>query len=74
MINFLALVWRLITGPFVHDSILMLLFSLISYIPSAMIEENSMGTVPMTIRFAKLSIFINILFSAVCILIGLTMY
>lgn len=33
-------VWRLITGPFVHTSIINLLFSALSYVPSAMMEEE----------------------------------
>jgi hypothetical protein len=47
------------------------LFSVISYVPSAIQEENQMGTVAFTIRFFKLSIFVNILFCVVSILIAL---
>jgi hypothetical protein len=54
------------------DSMLTLLFCLISYVPSAILEENSMGTVPFAIRFFKLSAFINVLYSVVCGIIGLT--
>ena len=36
-----------------------------------MIEESQMGTVPMTIRFFKLSLFINILYVAVALALGL---
>ena len=62
--------WRLITGPFVHESFINLLFSVISYVPSAMQEENNMGTIAFTIRFFKLNLFINIIFSLVSILLG----
>jgi uncharacterized membrane protein len=48
-----------------------LLFSVISYVPSAMREEDGMGTVAFTIRFFKLSLFINVIFSVVSILIAL---
>lgn len=63
-------VWRLLTGPFVHESFINLLFSVISYIPSAMQEENNMGTVAFAIRFFKLSLFINLIFSLVSILLA----
>ena len=52
------------------DSIMTLLFSLFSFIPSAMIEEDSMGTVPYTIRFLKLNLIINVVYSVVAILLG----
>jgi membrane associated rhomboid family serine protease len=68
--KFYLLVWRLATGPFVHENFINLLFSVISYIPSAMQEENNMGTVPFALRFFKLSLFINVLFCLVSILIG----
>jgi membrane associated rhomboid family serine protease len=60
-------VWKLITGPFAHPQLLMLLFSLLSYIPSAIYEEKEMGTVPFTLRFFKLSLVINILFCSISI-------
>jgi len=56
------------------DSILALLFSLLSYTPSAVLEENNMGTVPFTVRFLKLSLFINVVFSAVGLLIGMFVF
>merc|ERR1712086_117174 len=39
-----------------------------------MIEENAMGTVPFAIRFLKLTIFINVLFSAVSLLLGFLVF
>jgi len=63
-------VWRILTGLFVVDGLLGWLFTLFSYIPSAMIEENSMGTVPFAIRFFKLTLFINVLFCALSIGLG----
>jgi uncharacterized membrane protein len=48
-----------------------LLFSVISYVPSAMQEENNMGTVAFAVRFFKLSLFIDFIFSLVSILLGL---
>ena len=65
-------VWKLITGPFAHGQLLNLLFSLLSYVPSAVYEEEDMGTVPFTIRFFKLSFFINVVFCAVAFLVGFT--
>jgi len=62
-----------VTGPYIHDSILALIFSLMSYVPSAIIEENSMGTVPFAIRFFKLTLFINLFYSVLCLVIGLTL-
>lgn len=67
-------VWKLVTGPFAHGQLLNLLFSLISYVPSAMYEEEEMGTVPFTIRFFKLSLFINVVFCALAFLAGFTIW
>lgn len=64
-------VWRLFTGTFVVDGLLSWLFTIFSYTPSAMVEENAMGTVPFAIRFFKLTLFINIVYSAVSIGLGL---
>ena len=63
--------WRLITGPFCHDSIINLLFSVISYVPSAVMEEKNMGTVAFTIRFWKLVLFMNVFYSILGIIGGL---
>ncbi len=52
---------------------LSLCFSLFSYIPSGMLEENTMGTVPFAIRFLKLSLLINLVFSVFCLVVGLTL-
>ena len=57
-----------------HDSLLNLLFSVISYIPSAMMEENNMGTVPFALRFFKLQVFINTVFAVVGALLGYLVY
>lgn len=67
-----SLVWRLITGPFVHEQFIQLLFSIISYVPSAIQEENQMGTVAFTVRFFKLSLFVNLIFSLFGIFLGMT--
>lgn len=61
------------TGTYVHPDILSLLFSLFSFIPSATLEENSMGTVPFALRFFKLSLVINVLYSTFCLIIGYTL-
>ena len=63
-------VWKLITGPFAHPQLLMLLFSLLSYIPSAVFEEKDMGTVPFTLRFFKLSLIINVLFVLISFMVA----
>jgi len=60
-------IWRWITGPFCHDNIINLLFSVISYVPSAVQEEKTMGTVPFTLRFFRLVLFMNIFYSAIMI-------
>jgi len=36
-----------------------------------MVEENAMGTVPFAIRFFKLTLFINVVYSVVAIALGL---
>jgi len=56
----------------VHEQFIQLLFSVISYVPSAIQEENNMGTVAFTIRFFKLSIFVDVIFSLLSILVGMT--
>ena len=53
-----------------HDSFLNLLFSVISYIPSAVMEENSVGTVPFALKFWKLQIFINVVFAILGTMLG----
>jgi hypothetical protein len=45
-----------------------------SFVPSATIEENNMGTVPFAIRFLKLSTFINAIHSAIALVLGLTIF
>ena len=50
-----------------------MLFSLFSFIPSATLEENTMGTVPFALRFFKLSLIINVLYSTFCLTIGYTL-
>lgn len=67
-------VWRIFTGPYVHPDIMTLLFSLFSYIPSGVVEENTMGTVPLAIRFFKLTVLINVLYSVFCLAVGLTLF
>jgi hypothetical protein len=62
-----------VTGTYVHPDLLTLLFSLFSFIPSATLEENSMGTVPFALRFFKLSLLINVLYSTFCLIFGLTL-
>jgi hypothetical protein len=48
----------------------MLLFSLLSYIPSAIYEEKDMGTVPFTLRFFKLSLIINMIFVLISFMVA----
>ena len=54
--------WRLITGPFVHPSILFLIFSLMSYMPTAVTQEKLDGTVKSCIRFFMIAFAIETLF------------
>jgi membrane associated rhomboid family serine protease len=63
-------VWRLLTGLFVSVGILMLLFSMISYVPQAMQIEQQIGTVRMFWRFLLLGLTINIIFTLLCALGG----
>ena len=50
----------------------MLIFSLFSYTPSALIEENSMGTVPFALRFLKLALFVNVVYTLVSLALAFT--
>ena len=63
-------IWRVFTGTFIHGQLLNLLFSLLSYMPTAVMEERSIGTVPFAVRFLKLSIFINGLFVVISLVLG----
>jgi len=65
------IVWRLFTGQFVHLDFFNLLFSVISYVPSSIVEENQIGTVPFTIRFFKNSFVINSMFCTIGIFLHL---
>jgi predicted Co/Zn/Cd cation transporter (cation efflux family) len=42
-----------------------------SYVPSAMMDENEQGTVRFALRFLKMNLFITVLFSAIGITVGL---
>jgi membrane associated rhomboid family serine protease len=63
-------VWRLFTGQFLHMDALNLLFSLISYVPSAMQDEQNMGTTAFALRFFVMSTFINTMFSILGLAVG----
>lgn len=63
-------VWRLVTGTFVHSDFLGLLFSLISYVPQAVMDEQQLGTVPFALRFFVLSTFINLFYGVFGIALG----
>lgn len=69
-INFL--VWRVFTGALVHIQLLQLLFSLLSYVPTAIAQERSEGTVKQACRFLITSVFIQILFTLACFLLSMT--
>ncbi len=47
----LHIVWRILTGVYVHAQLLILLFSLISYVPSAVNMEKRQGTVRQAWKF-----------------------
>lgn len=60
-------VWRLVTGLFVHTQLLELLFAVLSYIPSAIVVEKDLGTVRMVHRFLTLGLLINLIFTAIVV-------
>lgn len=70
LIAFLLIVWRLVTGTFVHSDFLGLLFSLISYVPQAVMDEQQLGTVPFALRFFVLSTFINVFYGVFGVALG----
>jgi membrane associated rhomboid family serine protease len=71
-LNYLSfLVWRLVTGLFVHSQLLELVFSVMSYIPSAIKVEKDIGTVRMVHRFLTLGFLINTIFTAIVVPIGI---
>jgi len=55
----------------VHSDFIQLLFSVISYVPTAMKVEQQIGTVKMCVRFWILGFVINALFTLVCVAGGL---
>ena len=64
-------IWRLVTGPFMHPQLLMLLFSIMSYIPTAMTMEKEEGTVKMATHFFAQSLVIQILFCVITLILSL---
>ena len=64
--------WRLVTGLFVHTQLLELLFSVLSYIPSAIQIEREIGTVRMVHRFLTFGVLINTIFTAIVVPLGLS--
>lgn len=63
--------WRLFTGLLMHGDLMTLLFAVLSYIPTAMEVERTIGTVPMIWRFWTCGVLANILFVAVCGMAGM---
>ena len=61
------------TGTFIHTDFLGLIFSLVSYIPQACMEERQLGTTHYVLRFFLLTTFINLLFSVSAVGIGYSM-
>lgn len=66
----MTIVWRVITGPFVHPQLLYLLFSLLSYMPTCVKMEKLDGTVKMSFRFFVLATIIETLFVLVSYMIS----
>ena len=64
-------IWRFVSGTFINMTFLNFLFSMLSYIPSATLEESKIGTVHFAIRFWRLSIFINLMYSLFAIFVYL---
>jgi membrane associated rhomboid family serine protease len=54
--------WRIITAPYMHDQLLMLFFCLLSYLPTAIIRERSIGTSRMLLEFVIINLFVQTLF------------
>jgi membrane associated rhomboid family serine protease len=69
----LNLVWRVFTGALVHIQLLQLIFSLLSYIPTAIAQERSEGTVKQAVRFLTTSVVIQILFTLACFVLAMTL-
>jgi membrane associated rhomboid family serine protease len=59
-----------VTGAFVHVQLLQLLFSLMSYLPTAMMQERLDGTVKQAHRFFLNNTLISVLFVVVCYLLS----
>lgn len=57
-----ALVWRILTASFVHTQLLNYLFSLLSYVPTAMTQEKESGTVRFAANFLATSVVIQVLY------------
>lgn len=65
----MILVWRIFTGTLVHPELLMLLFSLMSYIPTAIVQEKLDGSLKQTIRFLTTSALVGIITSLIAFLL-----
>jgi membrane associated rhomboid family serine protease len=64
------LVWRLFTSYLIHANILDMLFSLLSYIFTAIAIEQELGTVRTTYRFIALGLLTMVTFTIICGLTG----
>jgi membrane associated rhomboid family serine protease len=66
------LVWRVFTGSLVHIQLLQLLFSLLSYVPTAINQEKIDGTVKHAFKFLATSVIIQSLFVLACFTLSVT--
>ena len=66
--------WRLLTGLFVHNFLLEIFFSLMSYVFPAIMIERQMGTVRMIQRFFAFGVLINVISTVIIVACGLNQY
>lgn len=64
-------IWRAVTGTFVAMDLMMVLFTLLSWMPTACRIEKQEGTVKFAARTIFLGTIINLLFCMVCALAGI---
>jgi membrane associated rhomboid family serine protease len=65
------LVWRIFTASLVHTQLLNYLFSMLSYVPTAMSQEKESGTVRFAANFLATSTVIQVLYVLFILLLSI---
>ena len=67
----LLIVWRIFTASLAHSDLMQFLFSMLSYVPTAMRQEKSVGTVKFAFTFLIISTVIQVTFVLLALVLSL---